>query len=38
MIINLKKYVIDLFYKYKQKIEVDTDFYESNFYLIDMED
>ena len=37
MILNLKKYVVEIFYKLTTKIQIDKDFYETDFYLIDME-
>lgn len=38
MIINIKNYIKEYFYKIKTKIDVDSDFYEENvFYLFDLE-
>lgn len=38
MFLSIKKFIIDYFYNINKKIKVDTDFYESDFYLRDMED
>ena len=38
MLLSIKNYVIDYFIKIKTRIDVDKDFYDDDFYLIDMED
>lgn len=34
---SIKKYIIGYFYRLKTKIDVDKDFYEEDFFLIDLE-
>ncbi len=35
--LSLKKYIKSIVYKFCTKVDVDTDFYEDDFYLNDLE-
>lgn len=37
MLLSIKKYITDYIIKIKTQIVVDTDFYDDDFYLSDME-